>query len=233
MNVAAFDVDGTLTTRDCVVPFLRRVAGTVGLLAGLARRPQHLVPALVTGDRDRMKELATAAVFTARSLADVEAAGDAFAAHVAESWLRPDSVATLQEHRDDGDRVVLVSASYGVYLRSLAAHLGIHDVIGTELVVGADGRCTGALDGGNCRGVAKVVRLHRWLDEHFGGRDNVTLWAYGDSRGDEAMLADADHAVWVGRSMIRGPALRGERRGASRGAARNCAGSSRRGRGTQ
>ena len=26
--VAAFDVDGTLTTRDCVVPFLRHVAGT-------------------------------------------------------------------------------------------------------------------------------------------------------------------------------------------------------------
>ena len=52
---------------------------------------------------------------------------------------------------------------------------------------------------GNCRGAAKVVRLHRWLDERFGGRRNVTLWAYGDSAGDEAMLADADHAVWVGR----------------------------------
>ena len=26
--VAAFDVDGTVTTDDCVVPFLRRVAGT-------------------------------------------------------------------------------------------------------------------------------------------------------------------------------------------------------------
>ena len=42
--VAAFDVDGTVTTRDCVVPFLRLVGGTGRLTAGLAlaaapRRP--------------------------------------------------------------------------------------------------------------------------------------------------------------------------------------------------
>jgi hypothetical protein len=37
MNIAAFDVDGTLTTRDCVVPFLRWVAGTGGLVTGLAK----------------------------------------------------------------------------------------------------------------------------------------------------------------------------------------------------
>ena len=33
--VAAFDVDGTVTTRDCVVPFLRRVAGTAPMAARL------------------------------------------------------------------------------------------------------------------------------------------------------------------------------------------------------
>ena len=93
----------------------------------------------------------------------------------------------------------LVSASYTCYLDPLAEHLGGAHVIGSRLVVGDDGRCTGALDGGNCRGAAKVVRLHRWLDDRFGGRGNVTLWAYGDSPGDEPMLADADHAVWVGR----------------------------------
>ena len=32
--VAAFDVDGTVTVRDCVVPFLRQVGGTVPMAAG-------------------------------------------------------------------------------------------------------------------------------------------------------------------------------------------------------
>jgi phosphatidylglycerophosphatase C len=84
-----------------------------------------------------------------------------------------------------------------VYLRPLVARLGVTDAIGTELAVDEAGRCTGALDGGNCRGGAKIIRLHRLLGQRFGGRDHVTLWAYGDSPGDASMLADADHPVWV------------------------------------
>lgn len=198
-NVAAFDVDGTLTTRDCVVPFLRRVAGTRTLVAGLAGRSPQVVPAAVHRDRDRLKELTTSVVFAGRRVEEVDDAGRRFATHVASSWLRRETVATLHRHQHDGDHVVLVSASYEAYLVPLAERLGGVDVIGTRLAVGSDGRCTGQLDGGNCRGAAKVVRLHRWLDERFGGRRNVTLWAYGDSAGDEAMLADADHAVWMGR----------------------------------
>ena len=45
--VAAFDVDGTLTTRDCVVPFLRLVGGTARLAARLALAARRVVPALV------------------------------------------------------------------------------------------------------------------------------------------------------------------------------------------
>ncbi len=153
--------------------------------------------ALARGGRDRLKELATDAVFTGRPLEAVEAAGESFADRVASAWFRPDTVEILRRHHADGHHVVVVSASYAVYLRPLVARLGVADAIGTELAVDEAGRCTGALDGGNCRGAAKVVRLHRLLGQRFGGRDNVTLWAYGDSRGDEAMLADADHPVWV------------------------------------
>jgi phosphatidylglycerophosphatase C len=195
--VAAFDLDGTLTIRDCVVPFLRRFAGRRGLAAGLARRVRPLIGAIARGDRDRVKEIATAAVFTHRPLATVEAAGESFAADVAWAWLRPDTVEILRRHQRDGHHVVVVSASYGVYLRPLVSRLDVADAIGTELAVDDTGRCTGALDGGNCRGAAKVVRLHHLLEQRFGGRDNVTLWAYGDSRGDAAMLADADHPQWV------------------------------------
>lgn len=204
--VAAFDVDGTLTTRDCVVPFLRRVAGTGGLFAGLGRRALELIPALARRDRDCLKSLATAAVFTGRSIDDVDAAGRQFAQHVASSWLRDEVVAELDEQRHNGAHVVLVSASYETYLVPLASRLGGAEVIGTRLAVDGNGRCTGTLDGGNCRGAAKVVRLHRWLDERFGGRANVTLWAYGDSPGDRPMLADADHPVWVaGKRRVKVP----------------------------
>ena len=186
-----------------MVPFLRRVAGTGGLVTGLARRARDVVPALLQRDRDRLKAIASDVVFSGRDADEVGAAGRDFAAHVAASWLRDDTARTLAEHQGEGHRVVLVSASYEAYLLPLAEQLGGPAVIGTKLIVGVDGRCTGGLEGGNCRGAAKVVRLHRWLDEEFGGRHNVTLWAYGDSAGDEAMLADADHPVWVGSGRRR------------------------------
>jgi phosphoserine phosphatase len=46
-------------------------------------------------------------------------------------------------------------------------------------------------------GAVKVTRLHEWLDRSSGGRAAVEVWAYGDSQGDAAMLADADRAIWV------------------------------------
>jgi phosphatidylglycerophosphatase C len=197
--VAAFDLDGTLTTRDCVLPFLLAVAGPPRLGLALARRATALVPAVVRRDRDRMKAVATAAVFPGRPIVDVERAGSSFSRTIVDRWLRPDTLATLRRHAASGADVVLVSASYAVYVRPLAEHLGLapRRVVATELAVDGHGRCSGGLDGGNCRGDAKVERLHAWLDAHHGGRAAVELWAYGDSAGDAPMLADADHGVWV------------------------------------
>ena len=51
----------------------------------------------------------------------------------------------------------------------------------------------------NTRGPEKVARLQRWTDDHFGADAPFELWAYGDSAGDEELLALADHPTWVGR----------------------------------
>jgi phosphatidylglycerophosphatase C len=205
--VAAFDVDRTVTTRDCVVPFLRRLSGTVPFAGRMAIASVRLLPAIARGERDRAKEQAAKIVFAGRRLVDVDAAGDEFAAGVARSWLRGDIVARLRWHQSSGHQVVFVSASFGAYLRPLAGHLGVDGVLCTELVVGDDGLLTGELAGANCRGAEKVRRLHAWLDEHHGGRDHVELWAYGDSPGDRELLAGADHPVWVRGQLVTAPEL--------------------------
>jgi phosphatidylglycerophosphatase C len=195
--VAAFDVDGTVTRRDCVVPFLRRVGGTAPIAGRLALASGTVVPAFIRRDRDALKAAAAKAAFAGRPYAHVEAAGREFAAFVHHAWMRPDVVERIGWHRDRGHDVVLVSASFGVYLRPLGETLDVTDVVATELVVDDAGRCTGQLLDGNCRGPAKVRRFHRWLTEHRGGRSSVEVWAYGDSPGDRDLLADADHAVWA------------------------------------
>jgi len=198
--VAAFDVDGTLTTHDSVVPFLKLFARRPLVLGrALAQLPAVAV-ALATRDRDRLRAAATRAVFTGVRFADVEAAGQLFAEELAAGRLRADTPGRLRWHVEQGHRVVLVSASYDVYLHGLAAALGAEAVLSTRLSVG-DGVCTGLLDGANCRGPEKVARLHAWLAEQGLTRADITLWAYGDSNGDRELLAEADHPVWVNEPL--------------------------------
>ena len=195
--VAAFDVDGTLTRRDCVVPFLLRL-GAARLVFGLARRAPSVIAAVARRDRQRLKEIGTSVAVRGRSVAAVEQVAIAFAAEI-ENWLREDTVARLDWHRQQGHTVVLVSASYELYLDLLGRTLGVDAVLATRLA--SDGATfTGALVGENCRGPEKLRRLEEWLatrDGVEGGRHGVELWAYGDSVGDRELLGAADHPVWA------------------------------------
>ena len=201
--VAAFDVDGTLTTRDCVVPFLQRMSGRGRLVARIAARPLAVTSAAVRGDRDRLKAVAMRAAFAGRAAAAVEALGATFAEHVHRTWLRPDTPRRLAWHQAEGHRIVLVSASLGPYLRPLGILLGVDDVLCTEAVIGDDGRYTGAMVGANCRGPEKVRRLRTWMDQQ--GLAGATLWAYGDSAGDRELLAAADQGFLV-KNIVLPPA---------------------------
>ena len=201
-RVAAFDVDGTITRRDCVVPFLRRVAGPTVLGRRLAAQTRTVSAMVSRRDRDGLKAAAAAAAFAGQPIDRIEAIAEDFARSVHATGLRSDTVALLDDHRRRGDTVVLVSASFEVYLRPLADLLGADDVLAARLEVGDDGRLTGLLSGPNCRGPEKVRRLHAWLDEHADGRPSVHVTAYGDSVGDRELLADADVAHWVGRGAV-------------------------------
>ena len=189
--VAAFDVDGTLTTRDCVVPFLVRLAGWRAVLTASFRHPALLVStSLGRGDRDRLKELVVGRLVRGRTGTALDELGRAFAINHASRWVRPDTLARLRWHRESGHEVVLVSASLRAYLEPLASEVlgGVHAVLCTDVEVSTDGRCTGRLDGGNCRGPEKSKRLEAWL----AGR-SATIYAYGDSAGDRELLAMAHH----------------------------------------
>ena len=79
VRVAAFDVDGTLTRRDCVVPFLRQVAGTGVLGRRLASRAVSVATLARRRDRDGLKAAASAAAFTGQRLDRIEQIATEFA----------------------------------------------------------------------------------------------------------------------------------------------------------
>lgn len=199
-TVAAFDFDGTLSTRDCVVPFLEQLAGRARLVGGIVVQPLAIADALLRRDRDRFKAVAVRAAFAGREVGPVEQFGGSFAQTVHSGWLRSDTPKRLAWHQREGHKVVLVSASLGAYLHPLGEMLGVDGVLCTEAVVGHDGRYTGEMVGQNCRGPEKVRRLRAWLAEMK--LDDAELWAYGDSAGDRELLAAADHDLLVKNRQV-------------------------------
>ena len=129
---------------------------------------------------------------------EVEAAARETAQLVTASLIRPDAEARIRWHQAEGHRLIVVSASFEAYVAEVAASLGIAEVIATKWEVdpGSD-TLTGRLDGRNVRGQAKVALL----EDHLGGPCELA-YAYGNSAGDTAMLARAEHPVRVGRRSM-------------------------------
>ncbi len=200
--VAAFDVDGTLTVRDCVRPFLERVGGKRGLAAALARRPVATLRGAARRDRDLIKDVVVGGVFRGRPVVDVEAEGRSFASYVQTRLLRPDVMDRLRWHQRMGHRTVMVSASLRPYLEPLASALGMDRAICTDVERDPSdpARYGDRLDGGNCRAEQKALRLRAWLAAE--GIADAEIWAYGDSRGDRELLAMAHRPVWVAGTTV-------------------------------
>jgi phosphatidylglycerophosphatase C len=199
-RVAAWDFDETITERDTLVPFLTYIGGRRRLAAALARHaPLGAQGLRSTAQRDAFKERVLGTVLGGREQAEVEAAGLAYAKTLPKGFKRA-SLERIGHHRSNDHELVIVSASLVYYLRPIASDLGFHHVIAVDMEVGADGRLTGALVGPNVRKAEKAVRLTAWL-----GDGDYELWAYGDSSGDEELLAMAHHPTWVGKRATRNP----------------------------
>ncbi len=195
VTVAAFDVDNTLTVRDCVVPFMRKVAGTFSLAASIMRRPIRTLRLLVARDRDGLKALFVAATFAGESVSAIADKATYFASGIAENWMRADVADRLRWHQEQGHVVVLVSASLQPYLDVLGDLLEVDAVLCTRLE-SVDDVYTGSLLGKNCRGEEKVSRLHEWCVASNIPIESVK-YAYGDSSGDYQMLLSVENGLLV------------------------------------
>lgn len=191
--LVVFDLDGTLTRRDTMLPFLVSLCGAGAVVvAGLRDLPGLAAAALGRADRDAAKQRLLGRLLADIPAAHMTSAGERFAASGRYSF-RPAVVELLRWHQGRGDAVVVVSAGLEVYVRPIVQRLGVELVAATRLAV-QDGRLTGSFEGANVRGDEKLVRLQELISA-----SSAPLVAYGDSTGDSQLLAAASHAVWCGR----------------------------------
>lgn len=192
-NIAVFDFDGTLTTRDSFLAFIKWACGPVSYYAGLlSSAPQLILMLLHLYPNWKAKERIFARFFKGWQYSWFRALGEEFAS-VLDTMRNEATIQRLQEHVERGDTVYIVSASMPEWISPWCSKLGINHVLATEVEVDDNGRLTGRFKTPNCFGQEKVNRLLQ-AEPH---REDYLLTAYGDSRGDRELLALADEGINV------------------------------------
>jgi len=150
--IAAFDFDGTITTRDTFLPFLGAAFGRRRLTGALMRLALDVMGS--SGrmrSRDALKARLIAILFTGRDCSPLDVAARDFATRITTHLLRPRALERVRWHRERGHRLVLISASLDIYLTHLVERLGFDDLLCTRLSR-RDAVFDGRLVGNNCRG---------------------------------------------------------------------------------
>ena len=202
-KIYCFDFDGTLTTSDTLLEFIKYAKGTSRfLMVFLMYSPLLVLMKLHLFPNWKAKQLIFAHLFAGMRIERF----DKLCQEFAESYqhlLRPDGIHCVNQALSEGAQVLIVSASIDNWVRPFFLHRGITDitVLGTQIEV-IDGKITGRFKTNNCYGEEKVHRICEALTttttNAYGttslsfDRTQYDIEAYGDSRGDKEMLAFAD-----------------------------------------
>lgn len=192
--LAVFDLDGTITRRDTLLPFILRC---------LAARPWRLplllalLPLsfgyLLHRDRGRFKGSLIRATLGGLPRAYLEQCAAHFVPRLLQSGVFAEALRAIAQHRARGDKLLLMSASVDLYVPMIGRALGFAQTICSELRWRPDGRLDGRLATANCRGQEKRRCLAALL-----AREHPThVYAYGNSSADLPHLRLANEAYFI------------------------------------
>ena len=111
-----------------------------------------------------------------------------------ESLMLPKAQALLQHHRDQGDHLLIITATNGFVTRPIATRLGVQDILATDPEI-IDGCYTGNFVGAPCFQAGKITHLQEWLKHNQHSLEGA--YFYSDSINDLPLLEQVDHPVAV------------------------------------
>lgn len=188
-RIVCFDFDGTLTTRDTLLLFIRFACGRWAFLWGLlCFAPLLVLMKLRLYHNGKTKQKLFSHFFRGWTIDDF----NDICQHFSDSYrhlLRSQTVESLHQAQQNGTSVFIVSASIVNWVQPFFPDVR---VVGTQIEV-QNGVLTGRFLTPNCYGPEKVRRM----TDIIGDRSSFYITAYGDSRGDLEMLQWADKGIKV------------------------------------
>jgi len=191
MTLALFDFDGTITTNDSLIKFIRYTVGDFKTAWGvLLLSPMLITYKLKLIPNDKAKQKVLSYFFKGMNERQFLKAAEEYSLKCIEVILRPKAIEKITWHKEQGHKVVVVSASIEYYLKPWCYEKKL-DLIATKLEI-KDGFVTGKLLSENCYGIEKSNRVK----EAYNLNNYVYIYAYGDSRGDMELLELADEGFY-------------------------------------
>jgi HAD superfamily hydrolase (TIGR01490 family) len=190
-TLAVFDFDGTITTKDSFLEFIKFSMGEIKFIWGMIiLSPVLILYLLKLYPNDKAKQVVLRYFFAGMSGEKFAQVGLDFANSRIDSILNPNAMDKIQWHRSEGHDLVVVTASVSDWICGWTNKQGL-DLIASQLEKKA-GKITGRLQGKNCYGIEKVNRLSQSYNLDL--YDNI--YAYGDSRGDQELFKIASKVFY-------------------------------------
>lgn len=123
------------------------------------------------------------------------AARERFMAEVIRPAIRPQALELVRRHRDDGDEVLIITATNEFVTRPIAEAFGVQQLIAVELERDAHGWITGEIRGTPSFREGKVRRFGEWLAKKGLHRHEAEVTFYTDSINDLPLMDNADYPV--------------------------------------
>lgn len=193
-KLVVFDLDGTLTWHDSLGPFVVgycrqhpwRFLGLPGAL------PASIAFLLRLSDHGRVKAALLRSTLRGSTRESIQAWTARFVPHLIAHGMRAEALKVLETHRQNGDYLVLLSASPDLYVPAIGAALGFTETICTG--VRWSGDCLeGSLTTHNRRDEEKTRILRKLREQH----PDLHTVAYANGPGDLEHLKLADAGVLV------------------------------------
>ena len=181
--IAFFDFDGTITTKDTLLEFIKFSKGELHFYVGfLLNSPWLIAYKLKIISNQMAKERVLRFFFGGTSMVEFSGRCLEFKKIRMKDLIRTRAIHEIKLLKNKGAEVVIVSASPENWIRDWAEEMGVQ-LIATRLMVNND-RLTGKIEGKNCYGKEKVNRIR----ELYNLADFDQIFAYGDSGGDIPMF---------------------------------------------
>ena len=190
-GIAFFDFDGTITTRDTLLEFIKFCKGNTHFWLGFLLNSPYLAAfkaKLISNQAAKEKVLE---YFFRNTPEDAfNQMCEAFTKEDLPRLMRPGALREIQKLKQEGYVVVVVSASPENWIRQWADQNNL-ELIASRLEI-KEGKITGKIVGKNCHGEEKVRRIM----EKYVITDYSAIHAYGDTSGDRPMLSLATNSFF-------------------------------------